>query len=107
MHDCSARRLWSSNQRAPAPPVVAFICAVLAMNSLAAAQAGSIRGRVLDPTGVPLAQARVSVLNAIGLAVGVTSSDNQGSFLLPGIDAGVYQLTADAPGFVAAALSLS
>ncbi len=61
---------------------------------------GRITGRVLDPQGTPVPQARVKLMNAGGTVVGETRSNEQGQFSLEGVDPGQYQLIAEHPAFV-------
>jgi hypothetical protein len=76
-------------------------------NLYASAGDARISGRVLDPQGAPVSQARVKLLNAAGAAVGESHSDDQGRFTLNGIDPGVYQLIAESPSFVTVVQNVS
>lgn len=67
----------------------------------AGTEKGQIAGRVVDPQGSPVPQARVRLVNAAGTTVGETHSDDQGRFIVDGVDPGVYQIFAQAPSFVA------
>src|SRR5271157_366889 len=73
----------------------------------AAPEEGRVSGRVLDPQGAPVSQARVRLVNAAGATVGETHSDDQGRFTLDGVDPGVYQLIAESPSFVTVIQNLS
>src|SRR5271166_6531300 len=73
----------------------------------AAPEKGQVSGRVLDPQGAPVSQARVKLVNAAGAAVAETHSDDQGRFTLNGIDPGVYQLIAESPSFVTVVQNVS
>jgi len=59
---------------------------------------GAVTGAVLDPLGARVPGATVTLLRD-GKAVGETSSDGQGQFSFPGVEAGRYQLEAKASGF--------
>ena len=65
-----------------------FLAGLLIMPSLALAQSGTIRGRVTDPAGAPLARASVSAEGS-GLSA---STDDQGRYEIRGLDAGAYTL---------------
>ncbi|HZD32272.1 MAG TPA: carboxypeptidase-like regulatory domain-containing protein, partial [Candidatus Angelobacter sp.] len=67
---------------------------------LAEPSAGRIAGKVLDPQGATVASARISLLNAAGTTVREATSDATGSFVLDGLDAGSYQISAEAAGFL-------
>jgi iron complex outermembrane receptor protein len=70
---------------------------LLALGSTAlAAQGGSIRGRVADPAGAPLARAQVSV-EGTGLRA---ASDEQGRYDIRGVGAGTYTLRVRLLGYV-------
>jgi hypothetical protein len=66
-----------------------------------------VSGRVLDPQGAPVSQARIKLMNAAGTTVGETHSDEQGRFTLNGIDPGDYQLVAESPSFVTVVQNVS
>ena len=68
--------------------------------SLASAQTmAMLQGRVLDPSGAVVPGASVVVRNSATGFTSTTSSDDQGRYHVPGIPAGAYQVTAEAPGF--------
>src|SRR4026209_2554716 len=68
--------------------------------SLASAQTmAMLQGRVLDPSGAAVPGASVVVRNSATGFTSTTSSDDQGRSHVPGIPAGAYQVTAEAPGF--------
>ena len=68
--------------------------------SLASAQTMAVlQGRVLDPSGAAVPGASVVVRNSATGFTSTTSSDGQGRYHVPGIPAGAYQVTAEAPGF--------
>jgi hypothetical protein len=62
---------------------------------------------VLDPQGVPVAGARLKLVNSSGALIRNATSDARGSFILNGIDAGDYQLTAESDSFVSVILDVS
>jgi iron complex outermembrane receptor protein len=64
--------------------------------TLLAAQGGSIRGRVADPAGAPLARAQVTV-EGIGLRA---TSDDQGRYDIRGVGAGTYTVRVRLLGYV-------
>ncbi|HEY7194173.1 MAG TPA: TonB-dependent receptor [Gemmatimonadales bacterium] len=65
-----------------------FLAGLCLMPSLALAQSGTIRGRVTDSAGAPLARASVS---AEGTGLSATT-DDQGRYEIRGLDAGAYTL---------------
>ncbi len=84
------------------------LCLLLFSASLwAAPKTGPVSGRVLDPQGAPVLQARIKLMNAAGTTVGETHSDEQGRFTLNGIDPGDYQLVAESPSFVTVVQNVS
>ena len=75
-------------------------CAFLALllpSSPLAAQGGTVRGRVTDSTGAPLARVVVSI-EAIGAHA---TSDEQGSYEIRGVPAGTHSVRARLLGYVA------
>src|SRR5580704_2863692 len=73
----------------------------------ALAETGKISGRVLDPQNAAVAGARIKLLNAAGSKIAETLSDQDGGFLLSGIDLGVYRVTAEEPSFVTVIADIS
>ena len=91
------------------PAAAGFAQTVLANSSGDTVQAGTtpfaVQGTVLDPTGAPIAAARVRVVpNAPG-APASTQTDHQGHFALA-LAPGAFTLTISAPGFVDEVLTL-
>src|SRR4051794_40014574 len=81
---------------------VAAVCFLLvASTALAQTQSinGSIRGRVVDETGSPVAQTSVSAENADTGFVRSTSSSDEGYYDLPNLPIGSYSVTIQKPGF--------
>jgi hypothetical protein len=62
---------------------------------LAAAEGGTIAGRVIDAAGYPIGSATV-IITSIGRS---TTTDSDGSFEFSGIDAGVYDLEVSCQGY--------
>ena len=74
---------------------------VLLLTSIAHAQEdrGTILGRITDPTGAALVGAAISVENVeTGVKTASTTND-QGSYLIPYLPAGRYRVTVENPGF--------
>src|SRR6185437_11737187 len=77
-------------------------CAVVAVLLVATAwgqqPAGSIRGRVLDPSGAVIPNAKVTVTSGQGITRSV-NSDAEGRYTLRQLTPGSYSVMAQAPGF--------
>jgi outer membrane receptor protein involved in Fe transport len=70
-----------------------------------AAWAATIEGTVLDPSGRPVPEARVTLLSSFtGLAEQAT--DARGRYQFAGLRGGAYQLTAHRPGFTASPVQI-
>ena len=93
-------------RRFPALPLIALVLAFAASASPALAQAASIRGRVLDPSGQPVAGAVVSLRSASGL-LRQTPSRADGAFSFGNVPPGSYDLGAAAEGFRAEPLRVT
>src|SRR5438445_8638292 len=82
--------------------LVAGLCFLL-MASTAFAQTqsinGSIRGRVVDETGSPIAQTSVSAENADTGFIRSTSTSDEGYYDLPNLPLGTYSVTIQKAGF--------
>ena len=76
--------------------VFALVMATAGVRRIAAAQgAETVRGRVLDPSGAAVADAKVSLKRADHSAAGETSSGKDGAFALEGVAAGTYSVVAE------------
>jgi len=64
------------------------------------AHAATIEGTVFDPSGQPVASARVNLLAGLS-PVAERQSDAQGHFRFENLPAGAYRLVANVPGFTA------
>ena len=78
-------------------PVAAAVLATPAV--LQAQSSASLTGTVLDPRGVPLPGAAVSVRNEANGAVQKVSSDAQGKYSFASLPSGKYTVQVDANGF--------
>lgn len=72
---------------------------------LGAAEAGALRGRVVDQTGAVIVGAGVWLYRPGQLLLGTTATDAQGEFLFAGVSAGSYEVVAQAPGMERAHLA--
>ena len=64
---------------------------------LAQTSAGTLRGRVTDPTGAVIPQASVTAVGPTGKKTAIT--DNQGAYELKGLSPGKYAVSTSAKGF--------
>src|SRR5438128_11113647 len=72
---------------------------LLASLPLLAQSNGTINGDVTDPAGAPVPAARVKVTSvAISLERNTSTGEN-GSFTIPNLPGGHYEITIEAPGF--------
>ena len=82
--------------------LITFLVGVLVppVAVLAQASAGSLQGRVLDPSGAVIPQAQVTVTSASGKTM-TTASDGAGSYQVRGLAPGDYTVNAGTAGFAA------
>src|SRR5882724_1988683 len=79
--------------------------AILVFLSLAAVSAfgqtvsGSISGRVVDQQGASVPNVSLMAVDPTKNVTVRTTTNEQGDFLLPGLQPGTYNLTVEAPGF--------
>ena len=59
----------------------------------------SLTGRVLDSSGVPVANSKVRLTNTATAEVREVVSDSQGNYLAPLLNPAPYSISAEAPGF--------
>ncbi len=89
--------------RLQAKGFIGAVLAAAALAGLAHAQSqdarGNILGRVTDPSGAVIPLAEVKARNtATGVTVGARTNES-GSYVLPFLIPGVYEVTTEAPGF--------
>ncbi|MGA7217691.1 MAG: TonB-dependent receptor [Candidatus Sulfotelmatobacter sp.] len=82
---------------------------VVVFGSLLSAVASPVQilGKVVDPRGVPVAGARVRLLNSAGVLIRDAMSGERGNFLFDNVEPGEYRLSAEHPSFVPVNSSLS
>ena len=73
---------------------------ILALPLLAAAQTATLTGRILDPSGAVVPQARVAARNVETGVVSTTETTIEGYYTLPALPPGRYEVTVSKPGFV-------
>jgi hypothetical protein len=84
----------------PSRIVSAFVSLVLIFGSSAFAQiAASIRGRVLDPSGAAVANARVQLTESAKNVHQSTATSNTGDYVFTNLNPGLYEVVVSAAGF--------
>src|SRR5262249_3064158 len=81
-----------------------LLCAVLSVPAVAQAPTSSIVGTVLDPQGLPVEGATVTLVNQGTNYSYTTSTSPAGAFRFDRLDASVYRVTVETAGFRAAAV---
>jgi hypothetical protein len=82
--------------------LVAVVCAALGVGAMAQAPTAAIVGTVLDPQGLPVEGASVTLTNVGTNYTYTTATSGAGGFQFSRIDSGVYRVTVSAEGFRAA-----
>ena len=78
----------------------AIICLVLAVTpAMAQVSLATVAGVVEDTSGARLPSARITLTNLLNGSINAISSDAGGSFLLPGVLPGTYNLQVERAGF--------
>ena len=72
---------------------------LFAAAAFAQSSSGTISGRVVDPTGAPVAGAEVHVISQVDRQTRNFSSSASGDFVFPNLEPGRYTITAKAEGF--------
>ncbi len=67
--------------------------------SMAQIVTATMTGVVRDPSGAPIPETRIRVLNAVTNLVRETTSDASGSYLIPALPPGPYRVEAERQGF--------
>jgi hypothetical protein len=78
---------------------VGCLMALATASLISAGPAGRIAGRVTDPQGAAVGKARIKVTGQSSAAVCQTTSDEQGYFICPLVEAGEFSVTAASPAF--------
>ncbi|MEO7650411.1 MAG: carboxypeptidase-like regulatory domain-containing protein, partial [Bryobacteraceae bacterium] len=78
---------------------IAILLLVLVSGALAQENRGTILGRVADPSGAVIAGAKVAVTNIETGVEASSSSNEQGSYLIPSLPAGRYRVIVESTGF--------
>jgi len=91
------------------PSVLTVVCLLLcfSLHLSASPDTGRASGKVLDPRGAPVTGALAKLLNFAGGVIREAKSDEQGNFILDGIEPGEYHLRAEEPTFVSVTLDVS
>src|ERR1700730_14557934 len=91
-------------QRALRSLVAVLIC-VLPPASLAQVTGGSVTGTARGDSGSPIPGVQISIRDVTGGQVRTVQTDTLGSYSVPALPVGNYELTASAPGFVTQVLT--
>jgi hypothetical protein len=78
--------------------LVLFLFSCVAVPAIAQSSSGTLRGRVTDPSGAVVPQAKVTVTGADGKSA-VVATDHQGNFQFTRLAPGAYNVTVEAKGF--------
>jgi hypothetical protein len=76
-----------------------ILALLIAIPAIAQSDRGTITGTVSDPVGAAVPMASVTATNALTGAVYETRTTETGNYTLPSLPVGIYDLTAEAPGF--------
>ena len=79
--------------------VLAVVCALLLPASALAQQRGSISGKVVDPDGLALPGATVTVKEQSTGITRTATTASTGAYTVPNLDPGTYTVTVAMPGF--------
>src|ERR1044071_5184931 len=82
----------------------ALLILVFGPGVFAQSDRGSITGRVLDPTGAVVPDAKVTATNTETNTPAETKTNDEGNFTFPQLQAAPYRLTVEATGFKTATL---
>jgi outer membrane receptor protein involved in Fe transport len=78
---------------------VAALCALIAPGAALAQQRGSISGKVVDPDGLALPGATVTIKEQSTGITRTATTASTGAYTIPNLDPGTYTITVEMPGF--------
>ncbi len=78
---------------------VALLLVAAVATSFAQSDSTSINGTVLDPTGAPISNAKITARNQNTGATREVGTSNAGTYVIPSLPSGVYSLTVEVAGF--------
>lgn len=78
---------------------LAIPLAILVTSLLAQQESAQLGGRVLDPGGAPVPNARITVRQTAGSVARATESGGDGSFFVPQLPPGKYEVRVEKSGF--------
>jgi hypothetical protein len=99
--------LNSSKSRLSSALTVVCLLFCFSLHLSASPNTGRVSGRVLDPHGAPVTGERLKMVNSEGGVIREAKSDEEGNFILDGVEPGEYQLRAEEPTFVSVTLDVS
>lgn len=76
-----------------------LLLAAFALTAAAQSNKGTITGTVTDPNGAVVKDAKVTATNAATGESREATTGEEGSYVLPALDPGIYRVTVDASGF--------
>src|SRR5258708_15667166 len=79
--------------------LVVFAVLAVTLSAFAQVQNGQFTGTVSDPTGVAIANAKVTVTNTATDLNLTTTTNSSGNYTVKEVPIGTYKLTVEAPGF--------
>src|ERR1035437_2500887 len=78
--------------------VIIFVCFVLDLSLMAQTQ-GRISGQISDSSGAVIVGAKVTIENRGTQVSRVLSTNSSGDYVAPGIEPGIYSISAEVPNF--------
>ena len=76
-----------------------IVILIILLSTAVMAQTGSIAGSVTDPSGAALQNVQITVRNLATNAVRVVTSSDVGSYTIPNLAPGNYEVTFETPAF--------
>lgn len=107
LHPTMKRGSMSRIAKVLVPVVAALVLMPLAAVRLPAQDANKFGGTISDPSGLPIANATISMTDKKTHEIQMTTSDNEGKYVFVSMAAGEYELRVMKKGFAEARATLS
>src|SRR5262245_46519980 len=103
--DCKVMRSVMFNSKRTIAVLALLMCIGGITSTLAQTDRGTITGTVTDPTGAVIVGTKVTATNTQTRVSTEAATTSNGTYTIPGLRIGIYDVTVEQPGFKRAVLT--